>query len=352
MKNVKRVLTFLMVNLLVFMGIPTVFAAPNNVTIATGGTIQIKREVKEVTNPVTATFTYKVEEASNPGTAATNLPANFTITFNNVAPNASHVATQTTTLDMSAVKFNKLGDYKFKITEISSSDETEYPKDTKVYYIYVSVRNILDAANEPTDTYEATLAAQGKLNDTGAKRDVVFDSTAIYTYLELSNKLTGNMADIDEYFAYNITIPGKTGAKYKVTGDHSTNGTSDVTTSECNAGVACTIYLKHGQSVQIGVNGTKNQIPVGVKYNITETGAATYETYIDGSTTNTKVMPEKTSVATNATTFNTANKTAYVNHKEENPLTGVFLNILPFVILLTLGFVGVYYIRKSSQEQA
>ena len=385
MKKIKNLL------LPVFMVIAGVFGL-NSINAATATTVgantdtgavktlTITREVENVSNPVTGTFTYSVTaDPNNPtGFDSTTLPSNLVIQFNNVAPDANQVATQTGTLDLSALRFTKVGDYKFIIEEVSVTNaNNNYPKDTTEYYAYVSVRNIVDTnTREISGNLKATLASQVKEDDSGNKTDSLFESSLETTYITLSKTITGERADDEQYFEFTLSIPGNTGDVYTITGNHSTDGTNTVASSNYTVGTTTKIYLKHGQTVTIGKNGNVKQIPVGTAYNITEVGATDYKTYIDGSTTDNKVMTQKTTVAepvqptyadpenltaeeqtaktayeTALATFNTQNKTSYVNNWEKDVLTGLFVNYWPFIILIGLGVIGIITIKKTTKEE-
>ena len=332
--------------------------------------LTITKKVTNVSNPVTGKFTYSVTADSNNPTGfdSTTLPSNFVIEFNGDTPDANQVVTKTTTLDLSGLKFTKVGDYKFIIKEVSVTDANKsYPKDETIYYAYVSVRNVVDTTTrELSGNLKATLAAQVKVNDAGGKTDALFQSSLATTYIELSNKITGDRADDAEYFEFTLSIPGTTNDVYTITGAHSTNGTSDVATSNYVVGTTTKIYLKGGQTVTIGKNGNVYQIPVGTDYNITEVGATSYKTYIDGSTTDNQVMTQKTTLAEPTVAnpssktpeedaalaaFDAANKTSYVNNWEQDVLTGLFVNYWPFVLLVGLAVIGIVAVKKSSKEE-
>ena len=344
--------------MLVALVIVMLLSAMSGIVMAASTTIQantssaqnltIKKEVTNVTDPVTATFTYKIEaDASNPA-AVTNIPGNFTIVFNNQAPSGGKVE-KTTTLSLAGLTFTELGDYKFKISEISSSDEAKYPHDvTNEYYAYVSVRNVLDANNTPTGAIEATLVSKVKNHDTGNKMDALF-TTAPYTHITVSKAVTGNMALLDEYFRFEVDVKGlPTGTTLTIAGQDASvkYGTGTVTTSTVyTEGQTNYVYLKHGQTVTIGLNGTAEQIPAGTKFEIKE-APNDYETYINGSTTDNKNTGEKT-----ASNDPTKNVSSYVNNKESNVLTGVFFNILPFIALIVLAFFGFIIIKRTSRKE-
>lgn len=330
---------------LFIMALGVILPINTNAEVISGSaTLDVERKVNDVTNPVTNTFGYTVEaDASNPA-AVTNLPTSLEVVFNATAP-VSGVATETATLDLSAVNFTALGDYKFKITETSSTDSDKYPVDDKTYYMYVSVRNELDANNSPTGTLIPTLVSKAKLNDSGDKVDISYESDAVLTNIQISKTVTGNMSKTDKYFAFTVTIPGTTGDVYKITGAHSTDGSATVNESNYTVGTTTTIYLKHGQTVTIGKDGDINQIPVGASYTIAE-NADDYTPSVDGTS---GANASKTTVAADDSNYSTNNVTNYVNNKEEASLTGLVVTYWPFVVLIALAGLGIYGLKKTAK---
>ena len=357
----KKTKTRIAILLTIILALTTIFSLTNvyaaETTIdatSTTKSLVITRDVKNVTNPVTNKFYYTVTLESGDASAVSDLPAADTlgVTFSGVSPNAStKIATATGSIDLSSIKFTKVGDYTLKIVESKSDDSTTYPVDsTNVYYAKVSVRYETDNNNVPNNnSLVATLASQvyesATDTNTDNKTDLKYESTSEFTYIELTKNVTGNMAETGDYFPFVVTIPGgDVNAKYTVAGTHSTdNGSTEVSSSEILSGD--TIYLKHGQTVTIGVKNGSNQITVGSNYTIVET-PGTYTATVDGTAGSTA---SKTAVKTTDTTFNTANKTTFVNNKVTATITGIFVNIIPFIVLLALAVVGIYAIRKTSK---
>ena len=383
--------------------VSAVTTAPTSVTIT--------QEVLKVTNPVTNTFTYTVtEDANNPETGLISAAKNnntFTIAFNNEVPDsATNKATKTGTLDLSAINFTKVGDYKFKIEMTESSDtDNSYSLDTDYWYAYVSVRYVMEPTDSdektgtPTSAVRAVTATVGTENTdawinpdptatpavAGNKDDITFQSTPGLTYVELTKKVTGNLGDINEYFEYTVDF-GTTMASKKVTvlGAHAegTGCATIVAASDehtLDATGKTTLCLKHNQTVKIGLtaetNGmaqisTKINKTTALSYTITETlkaadpfnPQAEYKVFIDGATVASttgsvtkeiKPLPIDPSNATAADTiaFNTNNKTTFNNNKESDVITGIFVNYWPFMLLIALGMIGVYSMKKTSKRK-
>lgn len=340
--------------------------------------LTITRTVNGVTNPVTNTFTYTITADShnptdtnggtNPVPTVNGMPATQTLTFTNVTPNASNVATQTATLDLSGVTFNELGDYKFVVTETASSDATTYPVDsTNSYEIGISVRNETSDGTDgkpvgtPTGNLVVTLEYAKDLS-TGTKLDPLnlnFVSASVHTYIEISKNVTGDAARRDEYFPFEITLNHtnvRQGDKISVgvtNGTYYTTG-NQYSTETVDANKKITVYAKHDQTIVIGKDANNVcQLPVGTQYTIAESNYSPLEPYtttIDGDADDDKTIT-KTTVAVGDTNFNTANKTAYVNNSVLPALTGIFINVAPFVLLIAIAFIGIVLIKKSSKKE-
>lgn len=353
MKIFKKIFTTLAA--LAMVAVPAAMAGTVGAVTANPDSVTVTKNVNDVTNPVINTFTYTVEEDSgNPATGLTGLPSTFTIAFDGSETITSNTATKTGSLDLSSVNFTTPGQYKFKISETGSTDATNYPLDSDYWYAYVFVDYVMDADGvTPTSTLQAVTQTQGTENDGSTKGDITFETTPDFTHIELSKSVTGNLGDINKYFKYTIALgSGMANATINATGAFSTDGSSVATspaTLTADGSGNVEIYLKHGQSAQIGITGTGvEQIPVGTSYTITEDKDG-YKAYIDGSTTD-EAATTKTTVATDAATFSDANTTSYVNNKEADPITGIFVNYWPFMLLIALGIAGMYIIKKTSKK--
>ena len=322
-------------------------------------TLTITREVEGVTNPVVNTYTYQVVAAATNPASATPLPANFTIAFDGSETITGNKATKTATLDMSGINFTAVGDYEFIVKEIASSNEGIYPIDHTEWYAYVSVRYVTEdgtTSGTPTATMEATLAPQAMAGNTGSKNDIVFNSSAEFTHISVSQDVTGNLGDINQYFPVTIDfINGDIadGTQLVILNPHSTDGSTTVDSSTATVSNGqITFYLKHGQDVTIGLTEASasglEQLPVGVKYEVSTT-ATGYRIYVDGSSsaTNDTATIEKTTVDNPAD-----NATSFTSNKEADPLTGFFVNYWPFVLLVVLGLAGMYIIKKTSKKES
>ncbi|MBO4855140.1 hypothetical protein J5500_01890 [Candidatus Saccharibacteria bacterium] len=341
-----------------------VFANTVASTDYTGNPVTLTRTVSGVTNNVTNTFGYTITNTSTPtGGSVTNAPTAASIVFSNTAPSGTPAAaTQSTTVDFSAANYSKVGDYEFTIHENSSTDATNYPIDAEHndYKAVVQVRYYTDGSNVPDNTrYVATIYIKDKNGDKVTSGVATWGSAAARTYIEVEATTTGNMADTNECFAYTINIPAGNGV---VAGDHFTivsNSTCQETSAtSVTAGTPATVYLKHGESLTVGVNNGANELPVGAKYTITKTNASDdYIEKFDGSTASSS--GEKTTVAVPTpgdtaaeAAFDANNHTDIENNLQSNPLTGIVTNFWFYLVLLIIGAFGfIIFMRKRQDDE-
>ena len=339
MKKTQKIITILMLIAILTMSlfISKVYAV--DAVVASPGTITVTKNVNNVTNPVTNTFGYTITADSNYNPASvTGYPTTASIAFSNAAPTSGTV-TNTATLDFSSAVFTKVGDYRFKIEETSSTDASKYPKDNSYYYLYVSVRFDADDTNGTKMT--ATVAGSGiKDSDqtNGSKVPVVFETEPNFTNISITKTVTGNMGDKSEYFDVTVTVPGDTGATYAVTGSSHGDNPSTI-----RAGTATTLKIKHGETITIGSSSGTNQIPVGASYTIAETAVQGYITTID--------TVEQSTVTKTTVQAPASNATAIVNNYEAGVLTGVFLNIMPYIVIAVAVIILIAMVKRSSKNK-
>lgn len=314
--------------------------------------IMVTREVTGVSNPVTANFQYTItEDDGNPG-RVNNLPSTMSINLNAVEPTENAVY-GFGWLDFSNVEFDTLGDYKFIVREVASSEPTIYPVDSSdVYYVYAYVRNEVQNG-APTGNLIATLVLQAKNGDVGEKGGIVFTSQAGMTYIEISKTVTGNIADTNEYFKFTLNFDdAEIGDRYTITGQDASivyNGETITTSSEYVAGSENVIYLKHGQTATIGVSGYLYQLPIGARYSVSEVDDGRYTISVNGEQGNSVSLRQMEALHDGG--LAAANKVSFVNHRESEVLTGVTMAIIPFAIVATIGVTGYVISRKLRKNE-
>lgn len=317
----------------------------------------VLRDVTDVKNYVHVSFGYElVEDEDNPAPVNNMSSGQKTLHISNTPNVETHKVTGSMSISMANVEFSELGDYKFILREISSTDPDNYPVDTEhEYYIYVSVRNEL-TAGVPTGNLVATLSLQARNHDQGEKTSLQFTSEAVRTQLSLEKNVTGNLADTEEYFKFQVRINGRAGDMYTISGqDDSVNYSGETVTTTPTFVVgddAVDVYLRHGQTITIGAGADGlSEIPIGVTYTVVEVDAEDYTTTVDGAEG--KISATKTSaVLLENDVLPEANQTNFVNHKESAVLTGVTLAMIPAAILIVAMFTGAVIVHRAKKNSS
>lgn len=321
-------------------GMSGVSAAAPSVTPAAGQNLTITRTITNAKNAVSNTFGYTIT-AEGTQTGVTGAPTTQGVTFTNVAPQ-SGTATAQGTIDMTGVTFAKNGDFTWTVEETSTSSEANYPVDsTNTYTITASVRNVTNS-NLQADTGKNVIITVKKVGETNKidftqnPNAFLFTSDTTYKHIEISKEVTGNMADVDLCFDVVVNV-GTSGQTYSVSG-----GCSNP--ASINGGTDVTLSLKHQDTIIIGQTGSGqsaiNEIPVTTAYSYAETVPAGY--------TATNDTFEGSVSATQA-----SNEHAITNNYDTNPITGTFLKVLPYVVIVAIAAAGVIYlvIRNKKQKQ-
>ena len=315
--------------------------------------MDITRAVHGVTNHVNNTFGYSVtQDPSNPA-IIDGFPTEFEIELDGNPDENGNVEMYGGPV-LSDYEFTALGDYKFIVREVSSQDAVNYPVDSeKEYYFYVSVRNKLDNDGKPTGEYVATMAEQVRDHDTGDKMSAIFESSAQRSRIAVTNTVSGNLANVDDYFKYKVIINGaNNGDEFTIYGQDELVNYGGATVATVNSltidDTDDYIYLKHGQTVYIGYDGENNELPIGLTYSLVEVDANGYVQYVDdvaGDTSETKTV--------NVDSDASSNKVDFLNHKEGNVLTGIIINTAPYVFAIgTVGTIlAVVYVNKRKQRK-
>jgi len=307
--------------------------------------------VHGLSNPISNVFNYSLTQDPGNPAVVSGMPSAFDVAVAG-SPDANGDVQVVGGVDLSNLNFTALGDYKFVVKETGTADSANFPVDSeKEYYYYVSVRNKFDSAHNLTGEYIAVMSSQVRDHDAGDKMDAVFESTAPRAMITVTNEVSGNLANVDDYFKYKITFEGANdGDVFTVTGQDtmvSYGGENIATSNKITVGGDDYIYLKHGQTVYIGANGEKNELPIDIKYSLEEVDANGYVQYVDGVAGNTS---RKKTISALENAVN--NKVAFLNHKEGNVLTGVMIDVLPYILAIGVaGAIAVICLKKKSKQR-
>jgi len=324
------------------VGMSGVSAAAGSVSPTSAQNLTITRTITNAKNNITNGFDYTITAgASNPSGGVTGFPTTASVDFTNVAPTSGTAKAQGT-INMTGATFTKNGDYEWTVTESASDDNTNYPIDsTNTYKIKASVRNA-NSSNLTSDEGKTVVFFVYKQGGTEQKLDLtqsgdpesfLFTSGSSYKHIEISKEVTGNMADVDLCFDVSVTV-GTTGQSYSVSGGCSNPAT-------IAGGTATTLSLKHNDTIIIGQTGGVDEIPVNTTYSYSETVPTGY-TATNGTLANGTVSANQSQ-----------NEHKITNNYENATITGVFLKVLPYVVIAAIAIAGVVYmiIRNKKQKE-
>lgn len=196
-----------------------------------------------------------------------------------------------------------------------------------------------------TYTFVAPTKTGGSKADT---KSLKFTKESSLTNISVTATVSGNMADVDEYFKVKVIINGETGDTYTITGQDSTvnyKGSTITPSTTYRVGEDNYVYLKHGQTITIGNDGTDNQIKSGITYQFIEQDAEEYITSVNSSSTDSK----DTGVLTTTSEDNENNNT-FLNKYERSTLTGIMVTVLPYIIIVALALGGIAYMIIRSRK--
>lgn len=232
------------------------------------------------------------------------------------------------------ITFTATGTYKFNITEkipVGAVDNVlngiRYDTHTTVVTVNVTKGNdnILNAVVTYKNAEGSTVTDKAEFINT-------------YESLTLAKTVSGNIGDKGKEFEFEIRLTDKDGVDlpngmYSYTGGTVVDGVTapaDGTISLVNG--KATVTLKHGQSVTI------IGLPTDAKYTIVEKDADAYTTSITANPTATISDDSRTvsgNLRANATTTIT-----YNNERNSGPITGIFLDNLPWILALCFVLFG------------
>lgn len=280
------------------------------------------------------TFTAKnVTDTDN--VTVENMPKipNATVNFNEGTA-ATEGFTQSVAVALADVDWPDVGIYYYDVKEVEGNT-AGVTYDNKPAVMKVTV-----AFDENRNTYYTAFVTLSLAdNNEDGKTD---EKTAGFTneysagVLEISKEVTGNMGDQNKYFEVDVTLTGEAGKEYaesyEVTGGSSeaNNPTSIV------IGTTETFKLKHGDTITI-----KN-LPYGVTYTVVEKDYTTEE---NGGY---EAPVYKWSDEERKEIDSAKDTVTITNEKTEAVDTGVFMDSLPYVLLLVGACAGlvVFFARR------
>ena len=348
------------------------------VLAAGADSINIYSNIYNASEAIDVEFTYEIiPDSSNP-VGASNEPTTLVVKFDNVDP-VNNLTTVTGTISFANTVFQRLGVYRYTIKETASSN-SDYPISSEKYEIYVTYSTSgLDVSQQAKNLFDYT------------KGNVNFNHEPNYSYSKINLSVVGDTIDKREYFRFKIYIDSMClGCEYDVLGQDeyvnyngSTIKTSDKYTvlakapgpnvvyavnnannsmmrkavynnNEASRRTATYtandtpsyIYLKDGQSVTIGLSPNDDpQIPMGTLIRVIgdeNLSDRKWTMYINGAQT--KEFEHRVGRDMD---FNIV-----LERNMLVPDTGVFVESLPYLILILMGGIGLYSFIRLKKKNA
>ena len=213
----------------------------------------------------------------------------------------------------------------------------------KYYFSYIVPNNLTTVNNTVTLNYKTYSSSLDTSNNVSYKIDrELADSTSVNvdnnSVITIKNNVYGNLANPEKYFKYKVIVNGPVGDTISVNGQDSTisyDGQTINTNSTIIVGQDNYIYVKDGQEITINIDHDLVNY-IGNTFSIEQVDGIEYETTINGNSGKT----------TGSIEIN--NYTAsFVNYKEKSPDTGLFVDLIPYILIISIIFCGFIVIKKE-----
>lgn len=340
MMNKKRLGALVLAGTMMFGMSANVFAAPPT-DVNSNGTVPLQKDFEMAAGLTTPDVTFQFEATSITPDAptATITPISYQSTEKGTDADADgkYVISKNATISFGAWKH--AGEYVYTVKETPGTADTGITYSDAEYTLRVYV------INEGDGLKVQQITAEGK----GEKTDkILFTNTYKKkdASLTIEKKTEGNYVDKTKQFDFTVqftksatedTLANFTGTLTRK------GGTSEQVT--CSNGTA-TFKLADGDALVF------NNLPVGTTYVVTETGVSN-----DGYTPTVNVIENdvdtvKNVIGTEANDLSSSNqgknnlvgektnKVTFVNNYKDIAITGVFMNNLPFILLVGIAIVA------------
>lgn len=331
----------------------SVFAEEAIPTVDKNGQVSITKDFVMAEGIDTPASTFKFTATSTTEGAPEATIENITFSETDEETPVDGIKTVSKNSNISFGTFPHAGEYVYTVTETKeSTNGVEYSEDTYTLRVYVKngdsgleIRN-MTAEKGTSDGTEGNKVSEMKFTNTYRKN----------ASLEITKVTTGELADKTKDFEFTITIiPSKT--EKNQTSYTGKIGDEEVTVM---ANQENTFQLHNGETLKF------DSLPAGTRYVVTEKeandGYTPSVTVIEnGTNTVTKTANSETEGISSANEQETNlvgekdNKVTFTNTYKSIPLTGIFMNNLPFVIVigiavLALGTLAVLKKQKNARQ--
>lgn len=337
--NKKRISALLLTGIITLSMGTGVFAEEKNMppSVDEGGKVSITKNFEMAEGlaiPQNASFSFVAESKQVDAPQATIRPIIYSETDKKPESMKEGKYTLSKNTSLSFGEFPHAGVYEYVVKENTGNLEgVDYSKAEYTLRVYVK-----NDSNSPNKLSIHTITASG---NTGKTDKVLFTNT--YTKdatLEIEKKTEGEYADKTKMFQFKITF-----VKSPMSDQTVFVGKIGEKTVSCTAGTATEFELCDGQKLVF------EKLPVGTRYVVEEIAAA------DGYTPQVNVIENAEETVQNktaqeaegltsskdGTTNNLVgekeNKVTFTNTYKNIPITGMFINNVPFIVIIGVAFV-------------
>ena len=353
MRNKKKIGALVLAGTMMFSMGTSVFAEEAIPTVDKNGQVSITKDFVMAEGIDTPASTFKFTAISTTEGAPEATIENITFSETDEETPVDGIKTVSKNSNISFGTFPHAGEYVYTVKETQeSADGVEYSTDTYTLRVYVKNGN-----NGPEIR---NMTAEKETSDGTAKNKVSkMKFTNIYrknASLEITKVTTGELADKTKDFEFTITItPSET--EKNPTSYTGKIGEESVTV---NKNQETTFQLHDGETLRF------DSLPAGTRYVVKEVskedGYTPSVTVIEnGTNTVNEIAKSDTEGISSANKQETnlvgenENKVTFTNTYKNIPLTGIFMNNLPFVIVigiavLALGTLAVLKKQKNARQ--
>lgn len=226
------------------------------------------------------------------------------------------------------ITFTDEGEFVFNITEKLPVDVTkENPVSGGIRYdTHTTVVTV--KVTKGDDNILNAVVTSYKNAEGSTDNKAVFENT--YESLTLAKTVSGNIGDKNKPFEFEITLSNSDGTPIR---DKTFECTGAYATLNTDVNGKATVTLKHGQSI------TVIGLPTDAKYTIVEKDADAYTTTITANPTATTINNDSRTVS-GSLSANATTTITYNNERNSGPITGIFLDNLPWILALCFVLFG------------
>ena len=349
MRNKKKIGALVLAGTMMFSMGTSAFAA--DVTTVGQASITKDFEMAEGITTPASTFKFSVEKVTTDAPEATIRDISFANAEEGTLTNGKRTVSKKSNISFGT--FPHAGEYVYTVTETQETTEgVEYSTDTYTLRVYVK-----NSDNGPV--IRDMTAEKGTSNGTEGNKVSEMKFTNTYrkdASLEITKVTTGELADKTKDFDFTITITPSNTEK----NPESYTGMIGKELVTVKANEATTFQLHDGETLKF------DSLPAGTRYVVTEAGKE------DGYTPSVTVLENgtntvKETAASDSEGISSAdaqgtnlvgegtNKVTFTNTYKNVPLTGIFMNNLPFVMVigiavLALGALALLKKQRSARR--